>query len=72
VQPDKEGGFVKEKIVITLEGEELVKGLITYTYTSIRNHEFSEGCGEDDCKWCNFTKEHQQVREDTTGLLIEA
>ncbi len=72
VQPDKDGGFVKEKVVITPEEEELVKGLITQTYTSILNHEFSEGCGEPECKWCNFTKEHQQVGENDTELLVGA
>lgn len=30
---------------------------IKETYNSIINHEFTEGCGEESCKWCEFQKQ---------------
>ena len=35
---------------------EIVKKQITETYNSIMNHEFSQGCGKEDCQWCEFQK----------------
>lgn len=31
-----------------------VRNEIRSTYNSIINHEFTKGCGQEDCKWCNF------------------
>jgi len=36
---------------------------IISTYKSIHNHEFSEGCGEDTCRWCNFVADHLNAGE---------
>jgi DNA helicase-2/ATP-dependent DNA helicase PcrA len=26
------------------------------------NHEFREGCGKEDCHWCNFARKYELVR----------
>lgn len=49
--------FIKQKIMTTQEDAEFVKKLIKGTYSNIMNHEFSKGCEEEDCVWCNFVKE---------------
>lgn len=56
IQQNKDGEFVKKKLVITPDYVDLVSKQITETYTKIMNHEFSEGCGDKDCTWCNFVK----------------
>lgn len=48
--------FVKAKIVVTREDIATVKMQIKDTYTKIMNHEFTAGCGKEDCKWCSFVK----------------
>jgi DNA helicase-2/ATP-dependent DNA helicase PcrA len=35
-----------------------VEQLITEVYRNIRNFRFDEGCGEQDCSWCNFAHNH--------------
>jgi DNA helicase II / ATP-dependent DNA helicase PcrA len=37
--------------------KEIVKDEITEVYHKIKTHQFDKGCGEKDCKWCNFVKE---------------
>ena len=31
-----------------------MENLIADVYHKIKNHEFSKGCGEKECEWCNF------------------
>jgi len=38
------------------EHDNIVKKQIKTTYEKIKNYEFSEGCGDEKCKWCNFQK----------------
>ncbi|MBI4944948.1 MAG: ATP-dependent helicase [Bacteroidetes bacterium] len=58
--------FVKAKIMVTKEDVAIVKKQIKEVYTKIMNHEFTQGCGEEDCKWCNFVNVNQ-----TTSSLFE-
>ncbi|MBL4658701.1 MAG: ATP-dependent helicase, partial [Flavobacteriales bacterium] len=47
--------YVKRALDVTNgEGIIFVKDQIRDTYKKIMNHEFTEGCGEEDCDWCNF------------------
>ncbi|MBI4930231.1 MAG: ATP-dependent helicase [Bacteroidetes bacterium] len=48
--------FVKVKLVVSKEDIAIVKKQIKDTYTKIMNHEFTQGCGEEDCVWCRFVK----------------
>ena len=56
LEPDSQGKFTSKKINLSLEDAAFMKGLIKTTWTKIQNHEFSEGCGERNCVWCDFVK----------------
>lgn len=58
VEPVKDV-YKTEKINITQEDIAIVLEQITDTWQKIQNHEFSKGCGKEDCHWCNFVKENQ-------------
>lgn len=53
--------FVKTKIPVSKEDIAVVKKQIKEVYTKIMNHEFTQGCGDTDCKWCNFVKNNQTI-----------
>lgn len=61
-----------EKILLTVSHEDIVivKEQIRQVYDSIMNHDFSEGCGKDDCHWCNFVK-NEFVSDATIGVNEE-
>jgi DNA helicase-2/ATP-dependent DNA helicase PcrA len=67
LEPTKSGVFVKEKVMIDPLSLSIVKEQITTTYKKIMNFEFTQGCGKDDCQWCNFVK-HSYRGDD---LVIE-
>ena len=54
IQPNKKDTFDKKRIVITPQDIEVVSKQITDSYVKIMDHQFSEGCGEEDCQWCTF------------------
>jgi DNA helicase II / ATP-dependent DNA helicase PcrA len=56
LQKDGKKQFSKVKIYVKPEDVSFVKQQITDTYKSIMNFEFRNGCGEEDCQWCNFVK----------------
>ncbi len=56
VQKDSKKNFVKEKIYVKPDDIKLVMGQIKDSYSKIMNMEFEHGCGEEDCRWCNFVK----------------
>jgi DNA helicase-2/ATP-dependent DNA helicase PcrA len=60
VEPVKKDEYKTEKITITKEDIDIVLEQITDTWKKIQNHEFSKGCGKDDCHWCNFVKENHR------------
>ncbi len=60
----KNGDFVKVRQIITPADMDIVTGQIKSTYASIMDHEFSKGCGEDYCFWCQFVKK-QFISEET-------
>ena len=63
VEPEKDV-YVKEKVVIRPEDLEVVKAQIKDTYTRIMNHEFTKGCGKEDCNWCTFVRSNFQSPQD--------
>ncbi len=67
LEPTKAGEFVKEKVMIDPLSLSIVKEQITTTYKKIMDFEFTQGCGKEDCQWCNFVK-HSYRGED---LVIE-
>jgi DNA helicase-2/ATP-dependent DNA helicase PcrA len=55
VEPDKASGeYIKKGVDITFDDVEIVKQQITSTYSKIKAKEFSQGCGKDECTWCDF------------------
>ena len=56
LEPTKAGEFVKEKVMIDPTSLSIVKEQIKDTYKKIMNFEFTQGCGKEDCQWCNFVK----------------
>jgi DNA helicase-2/ATP-dependent DNA helicase PcrA len=58
VEPVK-NEYKKERIVVTPEDVDIVSAQITDTWNRIKSHDFSKGCGKEDCDWCNFIKNNQ-------------
>ncbi len=48
--------FVKVKANISPEDIKFVKNQIKEPWQKIMNHEFTEGCRDENCYWCNFVK----------------
>lgn len=58
IEPDRQGVYHKEKIVITPADVATVTEQITDVWEKIQRKDFYTGCGKPDCKWCNFVKEN--------------
>lgn len=58
IQPNAHETFEKRKYVISPEDVALVSEQITSSYKKIMNHEFAQGCGKEDCQWCNFVRDN--------------
>lgn len=54
LSPNEEGIFPNKELIFNTKEVNMVKKMIEQTYQKITQHEFSEGCGEPTCKWCNF------------------
>ncbi|MCO4293401.1 ATP-dependent helicase [Solitalea sp. MAHUQ-68] len=67
VEPISDNHYHKEKVVITPDDIEIVRQQITSTYAKILNHEFTQGCGKEDCHWCNFVRSNFEQQD----ILIE-
>ncbi len=52
----KENAFKKQKVMVREQDILFVKNQIQEVYAKIKNHEFQNGCGEEHCKWCEFSK----------------
>jgi DNA helicase-2/ATP-dependent DNA helicase PcrA len=48
--------FFKEKFQVLPKELAIVEHQIKDTYFKIKNHEFENGCGKEECDWCNFVK----------------
>lgn len=48
--------FNKEKFQVLPNEMAIVEHQIKDTYFKIKNHEFENGCGKEECDWCNFVK----------------
>lgn len=53
----------KHKIFISPEDEQVVANQLITSYAKIKNHEFSQGCGEEDCTWCTFVRYNYKPME---------
>lgn len=63
VQKGKNSGqFKRIQVPVFPQDEEIVLGQLKQSYGRIMNHEFSNGCGKEDCVWCNFTRRYELIR----------
>lgn len=58
VEPDDKGNFIMLDVQVTPNHEAIVADQMAFAYQSIMNHQFSKGCGKEDCAWCTFTRLH--------------
>lgn len=63
LEPTKQNEFVKQTVVIQPQDITTVTQQLTDTWQKIMNREFYVGCGKEDCRWCNFTKENKLMIE---------
>jgi len=56
IQKAKSGDFIKHKMIISPEEVNMVRDQIIGVYAKIMNQEFSQGCEDENCGWCNFIK----------------
>ncbi len=59
---DKSGEFKRIQVPIFPQDEQKVLEQLRKTYAHIINHDFSKGCGKEDCRWCNFARKYELVR----------
>ena len=50
---------------VTPDDMQRVSDQLVSAYQGIKNKEFTPGCGEDDCEWCNFVLKHMPVKTRT-------
>lgn len=53
------GNSYSHKVIFLPDDEQVVRGQIRSVYERIKNYEFREGCGKEDCSWCTFVKDNQ-------------
>jgi DNA helicase II / ATP-dependent DNA helicase PcrA len=59
LEPSKRTGEIySQKVYIRDEDLAFVTQQLREAYDGIQAHEFSQGCGEQYCDWCNFVKEN--------------
>lgn len=62
VEPDTSKKYVAPALTSVIpspEEEGIVRAQIKDTWHKIQQHDFYTGCGEENCQWCNFVKEHK-------------
>lgn len=58
----KTNEYKRIKVPVFVQDEEIVRKQLKDAYLRIMNHEFDEGCGKEECIWCNFAKKYQLVK----------
>lgn len=56
---EKKKQFLQQEVIPSAADLTTVRQQIKTVYEKIMNHEFSQGCNEDDCVWCTFVKTNQ-------------
>lgn len=56
IEPDKKKNYRREKLVISPADITTVTEQIVQTWEKIQQRDFYNGCGKEDCHWCNFVK----------------
>ncbi len=61
IEPDEKGVCQREIIAITSDDREIVAAQIKDVYEKIMRHEFTNGCSESECMWCNFVIQERSI-----------
>ena len=64
---NEEGNFDTIEIYYNEEHTALLKELVRNAQNKLDNREFLNGCGEESCNWCQFTKQQGWVKYLPTG-----
>lgn len=56
------GEFKRVYVPVFPKDEEIVRQQLKDVWARIMNHEFSKGCGKEDCHWCNFARRYELIR----------
>lgn len=56
--------------MINTEGYDFVINQIVDAYQKIMNKEFTKGCNDKECQWCNFNKYYLNKNEYTSEHLL--
>jgi DNA helicase-2/ATP-dependent DNA helicase PcrA len=70
VEPDDNGDYHLEQVPVNEPDIEILEGQIRMAYQGIMKHEFSRGCNDEGCHWCNFVKEHRKKGKVFTKELL--
>jgi DNA helicase-2/ATP-dependent DNA helicase PcrA len=70
IQQNSEGAFKRFTVPVFKQDEAIVMQQLKDSYGKIMNHEFDKGCGEEDCRWCNFARKYDLVNR-TDKYIIE-
>jgi DNA helicase-2/ATP-dependent DNA helicase PcrA len=62
VEPMEDGELLEAKVFVTPEDRDEVRGQIKRAYEGISKGQFSKGCGEPDCRWCNFVAQNKAFK----------
>lgn len=70
VEPDKATGeYIKHRVYISQPDVDIVKQQITSTYENIKAKKFSNGCGKEECEWCDFVNTY--YNDNSTNFPID-
>ena len=61
VEKGKDGVFRRREYTIAPFEVEWVGRQLEEAYAAIKAHEFTQGCGDKDCHWCNFVIRNMPV-----------
>lgn len=59
IEKNSKDEFVRFTVPIGAHDVTTVRQQIKQVYDSIMNHEFEQGCNEEDCRWCNFSRQYE-------------
>lgn len=71
IEPNKKDEYEKYKIIVTPEDQVIVRDQIKMAWDRIQKHEFQDGCGDENCQWCNFVKTNYREAPELGELEIE-
>lgn len=70
VEKNKSNKFIRITIPIQEQDVTFVKHQIKDVYTRIQQHEFEEGCNDENCRWCKFAKTYHLTAAPEMDILI--